>query len=260
MEFANTDYEHPAFPQPTDPNAVIWRYMTFDKFGSLVATRTLYMRRADKFPGDGFEGTTPAGDIAAWEAAARNAASDVERATLIHNREELAGYARVFRQNYFLTCWHMADAENVAMWERYTKNTTEAVAVRTRYSTLKGQLPREVVNIGKVRYIDYDLDALPSINMLERITHKRHFFRDEQEVRAVMCSISPDPIRKQFIDPYLTLDGFGYAPPVDVQKLIEAVIIHPAATPKFAAEVATLCAANGLPAPLPSRMSSCPRF
>jgi hypothetical protein len=260
MKNVDTDYEHPAFPQPADLSATIWRYITFDKLESLATSRSLYMRRADKFPDDEFEATTPAGDIAAWHRAAENAVSEEERATIIHNREELAEYAKVFRQNYFISCWHMAPEENVAMWDRYTKGTIEAVTVRTTYSTLKGQLPRAVVNFGMVRYIDYDLEQLPSINMLERITHKRHFYRDEREVRAVMCAISPDPIRDEYITPYMAADGFGYAPPVDVHKLVEAVILHPRATRDFAAKVATLCARHGQPAPIASRMSGEPQF
>jgi hypothetical protein len=30
------DYQHPAFPQPNDLNAVIWRYLDSDKFISMI--------------------------------------------------------------------------------------------------------------------------------------------------------------------------------------------------------------------------------
>jgi hypothetical protein len=256
----NNVVEHPAFPQPTDQNAAIWRYMTFDKFESLVTSRTLYMRRADKFPGDEFEGTTPAGDVAAWEGRAKNAPTEAERAAILQSREQLAEYAQVFRQNYFLSCWHMAPDENVAMWERYVSGTTDALVVRARYSNLKAQLNPAVMNFGMVRYIDYDVQTLPSMNMLERITHKRHYFSDEREARAVMWAMKPDPIRKEFIEPHLTADGFGYAPPIDVKKLIEGVVLHPKATSEFEARVSAFCRANGLPTVARSRMASSPQF
>jgi hypothetical protein len=109
-----TEHEHPAFPQPTNTNAKIWRYMDFGKFVSLVETRRLYMRRADLFLGDEFEGTTPLGEIEHWRQLAANAATPEERATIEHNQAELAGYAQHFRQNYFVSCWNMADFEEPA--------------------------------------------------------------------------------------------------------------------------------------------------
>jgi hypothetical protein len=254
-----TDYEHPAFPQPANLDAKIWRYMDFNKFVSLAETRRLYMRRADLFLGDEFEGTTPAGEIAYWRQLAENAATPKERATIEHNRAELAEYAEHFRANYFVSCWNMAEAENVAMWERYTSGP-ESVSVIARYSGLKGQLDRAIMNFGMVRYIDYETTSLPSMNMLHRISHKRHFFRDESEVRAVMCAISPEEIFKEFIAPYMMADGCGWAPPLNVQTLIEAVVLHPRATPAFAQNASEFCAAHGLPAPAPSKMVGTPRF
>src|SRR6267154_5448151 len=67
VEIMNEEYEHPAFPQPADRNATIWRYQEFDRFKSLVETGWLYMRRADLFDKDQFEGTTPKGEIDYWK-------------------------------------------------------------------------------------------------------------------------------------------------------------------------------------------------
>jgi hypothetical protein len=55
-------------------------------------------------------------------------------------------------------------------------------------------------------------------------------------------------------------DGCGWAPPIDVQALVEAVVLHPKATADFTKTVAKFCAANGLPAPVPSQMSAKPLF
>jgi hypothetical protein len=254
-----TDYEHPAFPQPANMDAKIWRYMDFEKFRSLVETRRLYMRRADLFLGDEFEGTTPAGEIEYWRHLAENAATPGDRATIEHNRAELAEYAEHFRTNYFVSCWNMAETENVAMWERYTSGS-ESVSVMARYSGLKAQLDRTIVNYGMVRYINYETTPLPSMNMLHRISHKRHFFRDENEVRAVMCAVAPEQVFKELIAPHMMADGCGWAPPVNVQALVEAEVLHPKATPAFAQRVSEFCAAHGLSAPSPSKMTGTPRF
>jgi len=259
VEILNQYHDHPAFPQPGDRNALVWRYQDFDKFASLVTTGHLYMRRADLFNKDQFEGTTPQGEIDYWKQRAASAATPEERAKIEHNRAELAEYAEHFRRNYFVNCWNMAPDENVAMWERYTSGP-ESVVIRSRYSTFAKQFHYGCTNVGQVTYIKYSLDALPGVNMLYRITHKRHFFRDEQEVRAVVCAVCPDEVKTQLIDPYMMPDGCGYAPPVNVKELIEAVILHPEAKPDFAAKVTAFCAAHGLPAPIPSAMASRPNF
>jgi hypothetical protein len=153
----------------------------------------------------------------------------------------------------------MAPNENVAMWERYTSGP-ESVVIRSRYGTFVKQFHHAVTNVGQVTYIDYSVSALPSMNVMHRIMHKRDFYRDEREVRAVVWSICPDEIRKELIDPHMMPDGCGYAPPVKVVELVEAVILHPDATPAFTNKVAAFCAANGLPAPVHSAMASKPVF
>ena len=153
----------------------------------------------------------------------------------------------------------MADDENTAMWERYTSGP-ESVVIRSRYAKLTKQFHHGVTNIGKVTYINYSVDALPGINMMYRITHKRHFFRDEQEVRAVVCCECPADVKAQLIEPNMMPDSCGYAPPVNVRELVEGVILHPGSTPDFAARVVAFCATHDLPAPVASAMSSRPQF
>jgi hypothetical protein len=153
----------------------------------------------------------------------------------------------------------MAADENVAMWERYTSGP-ESVAIRSRYSSFAKQFHRAVAHIGMVTYIDYNVSALPGMNMLHRITHKRHFFQDEREVRAVVCSISPDEIKRELIDPHMMPDGCGYAPPVNAVELVGAVVLHPEATPEFTEKVTAFCASQGLPAPTASAKTSRPVF
>ena len=259
VEILNEEHEHPAFPQPRDRNATVWRYQDFDRFKSLVETGRLYMRRADLFDKDKFEGTTPQGEIDYWARLAANAATPEDRATIEHNRQQLAEYAEHFRRNYFVSCWNMAPDEDVAMWERYTSGP-ESVVIRSRYSTLVKQFHHGVTNVGQVTYIDYNASALPGVNMLYRITHKRHFFKNEQEVRAVVCAECPAEVKEQLILPYMMPNGCGYAPKVNVVELVEAVILHPDATPDFATSVAAFCAKHGILGPVPSAMTSKPVF
>jgi hypothetical protein len=49
---------HPAFAQPDDPSAVIWRYVDASKFGWLANCGRLFMPSADRL-GDALEGSSP---------------------------------------------------------------------------------------------------------------------------------------------------------------------------------------------------------
>jgi hypothetical protein len=239
-------------------NAVIWRYMAIEKFEWLIAKCRLYMPRADLL-GDEHEGTTPPAELVGWRRAAEQAKDEHQRRTIENNRTQLSEYAEVFRQSYYVSCWQMAPDENVAMWERYVK-TPESLAIKSSYSTLRGQLQRMIVELGVVRYIDYDRQGLPSVNMLELITHKRHFFADEREVRAVVCTMVQGEVRYEYIDPFLTTDGRGFTPPIDPQRLIQGIVLHPRASPEFRAYVSELCVLNGLPAPALSRLARKPVY
>jgi hypothetical protein len=252
------DYEHPAFPQPQNRNARIWRYIDIDKFEALILDRALYLARADLL-GDEYEGTTPHGELEQWRSAAEHAKDEQERRTIEFNRRRLSDFAAKFRDKYYVSCWHMAVDENAAMWERYVKKN-DSVVVWTPYSVLREQFSPQIVNIGMVRYIDYDRDALPSLNVAHRIMHKRNFFWDEREVRAVVWAPMPEQVRAVHFDPYLTPDGRGVKLPVDVQRLVRGIHLHPKSSPSFKDRVTNLCAAHGLPVPQLSRMARPPEF
>jgi hypothetical protein len=85
--------QHPAFPQPADPHAVIWRYMDIAKFADIVSHGRLYMPRADLL-GDEHEGTTPAAELEYWRHLIENAETEEERRIIQGNREQLAEFAR----------------------------------------------------------------------------------------------------------------------------------------------------------------------
>jgi hypothetical protein len=111
-----------------------------------------------------------------------------------------------------------------------------------------------------VRYIDYDIQELPSFNRMQLIMHKRHFFADEREVRAVMWSIAPENVRHEHVDPFLTADRIGFLASIDPKKLLHSVVLHPKATAELVLRISEICSAHGLPQPVPSRIASRPQF
>ncbi len=256
MTMKHEEYAHPAFPQPEDRSARIWRYTEATKFEWLVENRRLFMPSAAQLR-DPLEGTTPAGELEWWRREAANADSAEQRRIIEHNRSLLSRFAQAFRDHhYYVSCWHMNEHENLAMWGCYT-GQTESVAIRTSYEVLRNILP-SYVEMGMVRYIDYGTDRLPTMNMFEYIMHKDVLYCFEQEVRAVgFHPAVPELWAEQFHADLFEIEaapGFiAYAPSVDLTRLIQGLILHPEASPTFESHIADLCARNGLPPPERSR-------
>ena len=252
-----TILEHPAFPQPSDVSLSVWRYMDFDKFEWLVEKQRLFMPSADRL-GDPWEGKTPQGYINWWDNAIAAATSAELRDTITHNRDFVYRISQQFRDRYYVTCWHMNEHENYAMWGCYT-NTEESVAIKSTYLQFVDALPNYAYT-GMVRYLDYASDQLPPMNLFQYIMHKDSFFSYEQEARGVVLPVPHDPIiMEDFAKNHFELasvPGFRvFAPPIDVAKLINAVVLHPKSSTAFQARVAELCSKHSLPSPDLSRQT-----
>lgn len=253
---------HPSFPQPENSSQVIWRYMDASKFEWLLDNQRLFMPTADKL-GDPLEGSTPPGQLDWWDREAKKADTDEARGVIAHNREFFAYFARLFRNKYYVSCWHMNAHENYSMWRCYT-NSSEAVAIRTTYAALREALPSEVY-MGVIRYIDYSTDRLPWGNMFEYIMHKDTYYGYEAEVRVVAV---PPAAKEYGLDEFLR-DHFCktadpnfllYAPPVNPAELLQGIVLHPEASDEFASKIRKLCAERNLPRPTLSRGTAKPRF
>jgi len=250
------DTFHPAFPQPDNPEAVVWRYMDFWKFEWLVGEGRLYMPSASKL-GDPFEGTAPHGEIAWWDNAISEAGTPEQRSVLTYNKDILSRFRASFReQMYYVSCWHMSAFESGAMWRAYA-TTAESVSVRTTYRALQEALPPFVM-LGRVRYIDYRCDRLPSLNLFEAVTHKDRYYAFEQEVRAVaLPPATPEMGLNEFQSAHFEASSepgtLVYAPLIDVRRLVHAIVLHPNATADFEQEVEQFCVAHALPAPEKSK-------
>ncbi|MGZ8915898.1 MAG: hypothetical protein ACXW1Z_22695 [Methylobacter sp.] len=257
------DLEHSSFPQPKSASVSLWRYMNVDKFEWMLANRRLFIPRAD-FLGDPWEGRTPQGYIDWWNREIEKAKTDELKATLAHNRNSVIRFAQAFRPRCYVTCWHMNEHENYAMWRCYT-TSNEAVAIRTTYKQLVDILP-DYTYTGIVRYIDYSTEKLPFGNLFEHIMHKDRLFSYEQEARGV---VSPTPEApeytaeaehfKHFIQHHFKLpsnpDFYVFAPPIDCSLLVNAIVLHPDCNDAFQDRVNKLCFKHSLPNPERSHQS-----
>lgn len=242
---------HPAFPQSANPHAPIWRFLTRHKFEWMVKESRLFMPNAAHL-GDPLEGTQPAGDSSYWLSLLDNAATEEQRRTIEHNRQLISRFAAAFRTRYYVSCWHLNDALSPDMWNLYADDS-ESVAVRTSVSKLRTALPA-YVDIGVVRYIDYATERLPTLNMLEYITHKNKIFEREREVRAVAMhpiveGLDQQHFRENHFEAENNPEFRVFAPPIQLSATVDLVFVHPRAPAPFLEEMRSLCHKHGLPVP-----------
>ena len=176
---------------PGDDNT-LWRYMSFEKFVSILATRSLFFTRVDKF-NDPFEGAIPPLMTYMYELII-NHAEDTEKAGLESEVKTMENW----RKYVMCNCWHQNQEESMAMWEKYQMRNS-GIAIKTTMQNLKKSLSDELdVFIGQIRYSSpetyetkYIFDYL-SANLSDGNSiyfpyfYKRKAFEYEHEVRLII--------------------------------------------------------------------------
>lgn len=219
--------EHPVF-SPPPPDAVLWRYMDFTKFVSILDKHALFFPAADKL-GDPFEGSLPKINLEVRRAQFRQLipTDDHHREQMIRNYPNWLKKHRCFT---LISCWHENNHESEAMWRLYAREK-DGIAIKTDFDSFKNSFTcSESIYIGKVSYIDYMRDWIPDGNTFYPFLHKRKSFMHEQEVRAISDRSHPqDEGYKKLRAEDLT--GVYYE--VDLSLLIKEVIVAPFAPDWF---------------------------
>jgi hypothetical protein len=154
---------HPAFVEPKDHNARLWRYMNFSTFLSVLDRRALFFPSiATLSAGDPYEGEPAFYRI---EAARSVGEEELRRLRLQY---------QVFSHLNFFSCWHMNDNESDAMWKIYLRSG-EGVAILSTVKRLITCLrnTQDTVYIGDVQYIDH-ATLQPS---LENLGYSEYMFK-----------------------------------------------------------------------------------
>ncbi len=211
----------------------IWRYIDFTKFVSLLDKKALYFTRIDKLS-DPFEGTTSRENI-------RLRPRIYEE--IIEKFKDFPSKISIFnektRKFYLVNCWHKNNYESAAMWSLYLKSD-EGIAIQSTIKRLRDSIiPAEnrSIDIGKVKYIDYDNDWLPEGNAFYSVLHKRKSFSHENEVRAIYLEFATKPKKDNEeayeIDIDRKIFSHGTYIEVNLDVLIEAIYISPTAKDWF---------------------------
>ncbi len=246
----------PGVPAAPDDHASIWRYTDFTKFVDLLETKELFCPRVATLE-DQFEGSFPVGQtvierVAHMLPAGLAFAPDA----VVEWPPGFADSWSTVRRWSVVTCWHESERESAAMWKLYAP-AGAAVAIVSSVGRLRTALahapPLEVgfngglhFHLGRVKYIDYKSDRIPSKSFAAQFFHKRLSFEHEREVRAVLVRY-PEAADRTGLDHHLQPPHSGIRIPVEPAQLIHTVRVAPQAPPWFARLVRSLCQRYQLP-------------
>ena len=181
----------------TSPNNedTLWRYMSFEKFVSILETESLFYTKAYKFE-DTFEGFRPQLIMDAYINALRRHAPEGHVQGVIEIIE-------IMRKHVMCNCWHQNEEESEAMWDNYGGHNN-GIAIKTTVQKLKNSLSGTMfdVFIGKIKYIPqrtynenytqiYLQNIINGLDLYKKWTYfpyfyKRENFEYEREVRIII--------------------------------------------------------------------------
>jgi hypothetical protein len=175
----------------------IWRYLTFPKFISLLATSALWFSKLGVLE-DALEGTIPGptrAQMKSQDRAMEDWFPDEWRKQQVRGfveRNEEDG-----RELVVANCWFVGERESRPMWDAYVKND-EGVAIRSTAECLANSLfvSHECWWMGKVKYVDlasYDrMDVYEGHQAYLRAFLKDEKYASENELRvATMNWVTP---------------------------------------------------------------------
>jgi len=251
--------EHPEFLPPASSNAKIWRYMDLAKFLSLLDKNSLYFARLDKLSEfDPFEGCYTYLNLQfdnidfnslpeVWKEATGIKDEGLFNA-IKHGNKQSRGFAKFQRSLTFVNSWHMKEYESAAMWKIYL-TSNEGIAVQSTYGRLVESLASYndfEVQIGKIKYIDYEKEAIPMGNLLLPFMHKRKSFEHEEELRALIWT--PQHGKNDISDPQNNkyANDHGLYVGVDLDLLIDKIFVAPNASSWVSDSIKTVVEKFGL--------------
>jgi hypothetical protein len=223
---------------PTDLDLQLWKYLTFEKFESLITKSALWFSRADRFI-DKLEGSYGLGNndtIYDQLYSPKNYIPEEVR----HARTVVRATIQLFRKETYITCWHINTTESREMWNEYTNG--QGVCILSSYRSLNDEVKKFCphIDVGFVKYIDHDKDFIDEFDSIAPFFFKNHrLFAHENELRAVWSQPNIIPIKSS----RKLGDGMpvGVLVKVDLNTLVHSVIVHPNADHEFTEKINALC-------------------
>lgn len=224
--------EHKIFDTPPD-NQVIWRYMSFTRFVSLLQKQALWFAVPSKLGDDPWEGVYPEKNRNKEQLTdlMKTSIPETESGALKNVVDGLYAIAnnKALRDIFAASCWCMSEIESYVLWKCYA-NLKSGIAIKSSIGSLKKSFDQctEDVFIGRIKYIDYKEAIVNFGNLFEIIVNKRKNFEQEMEVRAaVQFNENHEKIKRG--EP---IEAGKYIP-INPEMLIDEIYLPSSADPSF---------------------------
>lgn len=140
-----------------DGTQVVWRYMDFTKFLSLLQYKALFFCSCSSMKDmDPFEGEYPKKNLRKLQ----------DKKQFIKLPSECSKkpweYRKKFLENVCINCWHANNTENASMWKVYL-SSNDGIAIKSTIQNIKNAFNsnnQDVVFIGNINYNDYDFNDI----------------------------------------------------------------------------------------------------
>jgi len=236
-----------------EPHSTLWRYLSYDKFESLLETKSLFFCRADKFS-DPFEGSIPREEVLyrpeGERLIQRRLNQPIDEREVQNSIKTQEDFHKNYRRYITINCWHINTNESDAMWRLYLKDN-EGVAIQTsteRMNEVIDKIPENIF-LSKIRYIDYEKEGFfnsetyphLSKNIYVPFIHKRKEFTHESEFR-LLHEIDDDRNDNYWEN---QPNPKGIFIRINVEALIEKIYFHPTVNPEIEEKIKKLVKEKG---------------
>jgi hypothetical protein len=193
-------YEDAIPIETPDDDQHLWRYMDFSKYVDLLTTSELHFARADRLEDP-------------YDCSGMQFFGEPYKQLVLanpHGKERTRQVNMFGRLFVYLNCWHINDVESAALWNLYSANRYETIAIQSTFrkleSAIRDKWPQDGICISKVRYDPENAGEpcgdssgrLFSSSGWESIIYKRPSFAHERELRAFIFQ-STDKLREHGI-------------------------------------------------------------
>ncbi len=178
----------PSYKPPSNENAPIWHYRTFEELQNILDKESLYCNQIGRTRAGMKEGqvTKKALDKFSMD-------EDVKLIKKFADDRGLYDSQKIIQSNHFINGWTMNNDESDRdwMWQVFTNDCPQnGVVIESTYKCLVKSLdnadPREI-RVGQVQYFDPN-DPFTSDAIVNRYIHKNLDQEREKEIRIVTTS------------------------------------------------------------------------
>jgi hypothetical protein len=255
------------FETDSELDQTVWRYLTFEKFTSLLERSAIWFSRLGALR-DKFEGTLP---VKPREKVLRRHKEWEEQMPGPDFKERLREMSdRTINrggEGTAVNCWFLGEAESSKMWEEYARDG-RGVAIRSTIRRLSASLDvrgdyKKLTWLGRVNYVDFDehdMDMNTAIDSAHTAFLKHKKFAFENEVRIVTVNVlrsgclHPDGqavLDSQLASPCIfDADRKGFYISCSLPNLIDSIVVSPKSPPHFQNLFTQLFARHGFHIPV----------